>query len=993
MTHSCISGEVASDPSLPMTDHNPNAEQGDGSAKTRMPIQVARSRLSVTEAGYCLRSINHPNRALLVAFDGRIKVLEDAETCPSGREDTHSVVIHAVVGIFALERHKYILVATDSHCRGKIRGSNIYEVSAVRALPLDKENGKTAFNNLLRAIGPTLSNKSDSTLSSPASTRSSTGSDALYVPTVAASTPITKGGIFGATTQTSENIQPDRGSIESTNTGLRWLSPQIAKLFSQGREDSTDLTSSSGTQSRTGIFVDGGPTSLDSTSCETDRASTATPITISDGMPDAPVLAAEMNRTSASLERMETRALEEITRVFSTSGLFFSYRYDLTRSLQAKGARGLESEREPLASVADCDYWFNHNIQLPLLTQGALEWALPLIQGCVQVAHCQIADNDFFQICLLSRRCCRRIGLRYERRGADSNGYVANFVETEQILVLEESELPPHYASFVQTRGSMPFFWKQPASGLHPVPVVTKSNNENVEVCAKHLQRECSRLGRAVLLNLVEHKGREAIVGGAYANFVGQCVSDELIEAHLIRYVPWDFHHETRGMRYDNIKELVTQLQRETADMGYFWHSGDDVFIRQQGVFRVNCMDCLDRTNVVQSALAGFVLNEQLVRLGVHTAPEKGLGAYPGLEAALNNLWANNGDYISRQYAGTQAMKGDFTRTGKRNLGGMVSDATYSLARMWIGTFRDYFSQSVLDFIMGGINVSDVFRTLVDLRSREPDHVLQMVQMREAAIETSVAMAVNDGELVQLACIVHSSMAYDTTKLREITDSVLAVTDVAVYICRYDYQLEKVSEFLRIELSVLVGVQCGAYITDTRTPQGLDPARNHGLVLFFPANSCDRISGSRPPITKVDTTEQQAALPVSETPQGLAPDTNTASDGAVVNHFVACKLATEMQVVMQVVPDGSKVNADGSTSSLERPGQQGLARLGSLEKQSPDLVTECLSSSMLTIRNSAGFTTSNRFIIDAPIISAATAKQNTSFVDKVTSKLHNALWI
>ncbi|KAJ2798997.1 hypothetical protein H4R20_004612 [Coemansia guatemalensis] len=702
-----------------------------------------------------------------------------------------------------------------------------------------------------------------------------------------------------------------------------------------------------------------------------------------------------MNRISASLERMEMRTLEEIIHVFSTSGLFFSYEYDLTRSLQAKGARGLESEREPLANVADCNYWFNHNMQLPLLAQGGAEWALPLIQGCVQVAHYQIMDNDFFQICLLSRRCCKRIGLRYERRGADSSGYVANYVETEQIIVLEASELPPHYASFVQTRGSMPFFWKQPASGLHPIPVVTKSTNENVAICAKHLQRESDRLGRLVLLNLVEHKGREAIVGDAYANFVGQCVSDELIDAHLIRYVPWDFHHETRGMRYDNVKQLVTQLQREAADMGYFWHSGGDVFTRQQGVFRVNCMDCLDRTNVVQSALAGFVLNEQLVRLGVHAAPEQGLAAYSGLEATLNNLWANNGDYISRQYAGTLAMKGDFTRTGKRNLGGMVNDATYSLARLWFGTFRDYFSQSVLDFIMGGNNVGDVFRTLVDLRSREPDHVLQMVQMREAAIETSVAMAVNDGELVQLACIVHSPMAYNTTKLRDITDSVLAVTNVAVYICRYDYQLEKVSEFLRIELSVLAGVRCGAYITDTRTPQGLDPARNHGLVLFFPANSCDRISGSRPPTKDMDTSEQQATLSTPSTPQTLAPDVNTTEgDDAVVSHFVACKLATEMQVVMQVVPDGLDADADGSKPLLERPGQRGLARLGSLEKQSPDLITECLSSTMLSFRNAAGFTTgSNHFIIEAPIISAAAAKQSTSFVDKVASKLHNALWI
>ena len=36
------------------------------------------------------------------------------------------------------------------------------------------------------------------------------------------------------------------------------------------------------------------------------------------------------------------------------------------------------------------------------------------------------------------------------------------------------------------------------------------------------------------------------------------------------------------------------------------------------------------------------------------------------------SLWANNGDAISQQYAGTDALKGDYTRTGERNFTGMM---------------------------------------------------------------------------------------------------------------------------------------------------------------------------------------------------------------------------------------------------------------------------------------------------------------------------------
>lgn len=66
-------------------------------------------------------------------------------------------------------------------------------------------------------------------------------------------------------------------------------------------------------------------------------------------------------------------------------------------------------------------------------------------------------------------------------------------------------------------------------------------------------------------------------------------------------------------------------------------------------MFRVNCIDCLDRTNVVQTALGKAVLESQLVKLGL--APP-----YSHLPDELKTpfmiVWANNGDCISKQYAG-----------------------------------------------------------------------------------------------------------------------------------------------------------------------------------------------------------------------------------------------------------------------------------------------------------------------------------------------------
>jgi phosphatidylinositol 4-phosphatase len=89
-----------------------------------------------------------------------------------------------------------------------------------------------------------------------------------------------------------------------------------------------------------------------------------------------------------------------------------------------------------------------------------------------------------------------------------------------------------------------------------------------------------------------------------------------------------------------------------------FWATDDRVFSTQSGAIRTNCIDSLDRSNVVQSALARAFLNRHLVHLGVTSQQEEGL--HDALDVAFNGIWADNGDAISREYAGTSALKVSF---------------------------------------------------------------------------------------------------------------------------------------------------------------------------------------------------------------------------------------------------------------------------------------------------------------------------------------------
>ena len=46
---------------------------------------------------------------------------------------------------------------------------------------------------------------------------------------------------------------------------------------------------------------------------------------------------------------------------------------------------------------------------------------------------------------------------RFQVRGVDDHGKVANFAESEQVIFMDDE-----VSSFLQIRGSVPLFWEQP---------------------------------------------------------------------------------------------------------------------------------------------------------------------------------------------------------------------------------------------------------------------------------------------------------------------------------------------------------------------------------------------------------------------------------------------------------------------------------------------------------------------------------------------------
>lgn len=81
----------------------------------------------------------------------------------------------------------------------------------------------------------------------------------------------------------------------------------------------------------------------------------------------------------------------------------------------------------------------------------------------------------------------------------------------------------------------------------------------------------------------------------------------------------------------------------------------------------------------------------------------------------------DNADFLSRQYAGTKALKSDFTRTGKRSFDGLLADGMNSMKRYFKNNFEDGFRQDSINLILGDylVNPSEDNGVNCPLKSRK----------------------------------------------------------------------------------------------------------------------------------------------------------------------------------------------------------------------------------------------------------------------------------
>lgn len=401
-------------------------------------------------------------------------------------------------------------------------------------------------------------------------------------------------------------------------------------------------------------------------------------------------------------EKAEDIYIKLLESHLNSASLFFSPTWDLTNSYQRQSG-----PTEQVWRVADERFFWNKYASQELIDAAQQDsrignFITSVIYGYAQFRQTTILNHP---VCfgLITRRSTHRAGTRYFRRGVDEDGNVANFNETEQILLVpgggdsnhQDTEMQVY--SYIQTRGSVPVYWAE-INNLKYAPKLTIGASP-LESAKKHFDQQVSLYGKNYLVNLVNQSGREKAVKSAYEDLVHSLGSPEL------DYVYFDFHHECSKMRWHRAQLLIDELLiRGLKDQG--WYSAKIgiekgvVESLQKSVVRTNCMDCLDRTNVVQSQLGKWVLQRQLEDAGVVGQDQSWENDF-SFEKIFRSMWADNADAVSTAYSGTGALKTDFTRLGKRTALGALMDLKNSVTRYFKNNFLDGPRQDAYDLFLG----------------------------------------------------------------------------------------------------------------------------------------------------------------------------------------------------------------------------------------------------------------------------------------------------
>ncbi|KAL6089117.1 hypothetical protein STEG23_008305, partial [Scotinomys teguina] len=378
---------------------------------------------------------------------------------------------------------------------------------------------------------------------------------------------------------------------------------------------------------------------------------------------------------SLRVDASDEDRISEVRKVLNSGNFYFAW--------SASGVSldlSLNAHRSVQEHTTDNRFFWNQSLHLHLKHYGVNcdDWLLRLMCGGVEIRTIYAAHKQA-KACLISRLSCERAGTRFNVRGTNDDGHVANFVETEQVIYLDDC-----VSSFIQIRGSVPLFWEQPGLqvGSHRVRM-SRGFEANAPAFDRHFRTLKDLYGKQIVVNLLGSKEGEHMLSKAFQSHLK--ASEHASHIHMVSF---DYHQMVKGGKAEKLHSVLKPQVQKFLDYGFFYFDGNEVQRCQSGTVRTNCLDCLDRTNSVQAFLGLEMLTKQLDALGLAEKPQ----LVTRFQEVFRSMWSVNGDSISKIYAGTGALEGK----------AKLKDGARSVTRTIQNNFFDSSKQEAIDVLLLG---------------------------------------------------------------------------------------------------------------------------------------------------------------------------------------------------------------------------------------------------------------------------------------------------
>lgn len=258
-------------------------------------------------------------------------------------------------------------------------------------------------------------------------------------------------------------------------------------------------------------------------------------------------------------EQNQEDRIGEIRKFLNSGTFYFGY-----------GANDIDitlcAQRRLKTACSDHRFFWNRMLHVLFVRFGINtdEWLIKAMCGSIEIRTVYVGHRQA-RAALFSRLSCERAGTRFNVRGTNDEGHVANFVETEQAIYLDDC-----ITSFVQTRGSIPLFWEQTGVqvGAHRIKLSREYEASKVAF-DKHMTLLRQRYGFVAVVNLLSGTaGGSKNDGEAFLNSEFQQHHQD--SSHNdVPHIIFDYHAECRS-NTNNLSQLLAKVNRYPELNSYF---------------------------------------------------------------------------------------------------------------------------------------------------------------------------------------------------------------------------------------------------------------------------------------------------------------------------------------------------------------------------------------------------------------------------------------